>query len=132
MTPVEANVLLTKAALLDPRMKRVNLVEQADMATAWSEVLEDVSLEGALRVLPLHYRRTDTPLTPAAVVDLLDDLTAHMPPNLTQQRLQALRDGLTAAGVTREEYEAARARLTDAELVAWLPASVRALEGGAA
>lgn len=132
MTPQEANVLLTKAAVLDPRMKRVNVVEQADMATAWAEVLEDVSLADALLVLPVHARESSDPLTPARVFALVDEATSHRPPNITQERLQGLRQALTAAGVAPEAYEAARARLDDAQLLAWLPSSVREIEQGGA
>lgn len=79
MTPIEANVLLTAAALLDPRMKRVDPHEQADMATAWAGVLADVSLADALRVLPEHYRVSTDRLMPGNVWALVQAETGGVP-----------------------------------------------------
>lgn len=69
MIAVEANVVLTKAALLDPRMKRVDPVEQADMATAWAEVLADVPLEQALTAVTEHYRMSRDAIMPADILE---------------------------------------------------------------
>lgn len=70
MTPREANVLLTKAALLDPRMKRVDLAEQADMATAWASALTrgGVDLPAALTAVEEHYLTSREAITVADIV----------------------------------------------------------------
>lgn len=62
-------MLLTMAARIDPRMKRVDPNEQADMATAWATVLDDVTLEDAIAAARAHYRSDGTrTLTPADIV----------------------------------------------------------------
>lgn len=71
MNDTEALVLLTRAALLDPRMKRVDPVDQADMASAWAEVLHDVDLEDGLTAVSVHYRSSRDALMPADVLALV-------------------------------------------------------------
>ena len=109
MNDLEANVFLTKAALLDPRMKRVNPVEQADMAEEWAAVLEDVPLADALGALRAHYRAESSSIMPAHVLarlhvsddapDPWKDITAEVVEESKQR-------ALAAAGVTEAEYEA--------------------------
>jgi len=65
----EMNVFLTRAALLDPRMKRTNPTDQADMATAWSETLGDVPLDVAVTALTAHYQASIASVMPAHIMD---------------------------------------------------------------
>jgi hypothetical protein len=103
---LEANVVLTKAALLDPRMKRVDQVEQADMATAWAEVLVDVDVQEALAAVVAHYRTAREPIMPADILDRVgweapspyENITAHV---AAAQKLRALE----RAGVTEADFE---------------------------
>lgn len=88
MTPREANALLTRAALLDPRMKRVDPVEQKDMATAWASVLTrgGVTLEAALAAVEEHYLGSREAITVADIVAAaaattlpgVEDITAEL------------------------------------------------------
>jgi hypothetical protein len=52
----EVLALLTWSALIDPRLKRVDVVEAADRAEAWSVLLGDVELEDAKAAVIEHYR----------------------------------------------------------------------------
>lgn len=128
MTPTEANVLLTKAGMVDPRMRRVDPMEAADRAEAWADLLGDVSLADALEAMHEHYQSSTDALMPAHIMDrvapvdpwaALPDVTAEV---VEESRVQAL----AAAGVTEEEF---RAHEHDA---AWLRArfGTRELEGG--
>ncbi|MDQ7877346.1 hypothetical protein Q9R08_05080 [Microbacterium sp. QXD-8] len=105
MNAREVNVLLTKAALLDPRMKRVDPTEQADMAIEWAFVLDDVALGAGLWSIRQHYRTESRSITPADVVRLAgeyDDDTA----NTTAQRERAQRDEwLRANGFEPSEWD---------------------------
>jgi hypothetical protein len=74
MTPREANVLLTRAALLDGRLRR-EPGELAQMATAWAGVLVDVPIDLAVAALALHYREQTRAVMPADIIALLDDVT---------------------------------------------------------
>lgn len=78
MNAREANVLLTQAALLDPRMKRADPDEQAGMATIWAELLADIALTDALEAMRDHYRTQHRPLMPA---DLLERLRPKQEPD---------------------------------------------------
>lgn len=75
MTPREANVLLTQAALLDGRLRR-EPEERAQMATAWAQVLADVPLQPALEALAAHYREQTRSVMPADIAALVDELPA--------------------------------------------------------
>lgn len=75
MTPREANVLLTRAALLDGRLRR-EPEERAQMATAWAQVLADVPLEPALEALSAHYREQTRSVMPADIAALVEDVPA--------------------------------------------------------
>jgi hypothetical protein len=72
MTPREANVLLTQAALLDSRLRR-DPEERAQMATAWAQVLADVPITRALDALAEHYREQTRSVMPADIVAIIDD-----------------------------------------------------------
>lgn len=107
----EVNVLLTKAALLDPRMKRVDEATQADMAIAWADVLVDIKLSDALVALEAHYRESWDPIMPADIVGRVGapvDPWVSVP-DVTAEVVAASRARqLEAAGVTEEEFEAHR------------------------
>jgi len=109
VTPREANVFLTKAALLDPRMKRLDEEEQADMATMWAETLADVELEAALEAMRAHYRAATVPVMPAHVLERLGVVEVASSPyrDITAEVVAASRAReLLAAGVTEAEYQA--------------------------
>lgn len=107
MTPTEANVLLTKAGIVDPRMRRTDPAEAADRAEAWAEILSDVALPDALEALAAHYRSSKDALMPADVLEHL---------GVAPNRWAGIRDldeeenqrRLDAAGVTREDVLAHR------------------------
>lgn len=106
MNAFEANVLLTKAALLDPRMKRVDPVEQADMATAWAEVLDDIPLLAALAAVREHYRREPRTITPADVRILAESIVDETAPTTTEIRERAQRDAwLIENGIDPAEWD---------------------------
>lgn len=75
MNAQEANVLLTKAALLDGRFRRAP-EDLAQMAIEWSTVLADVVLDQAVEAVRLHYRRSVQMLMPADVLVFVDDTGA--------------------------------------------------------
>lgn len=116
----EVNIVLTRAALLDPRMKRVDPEEQADMALAWADALADVPLDVALAAVSAHYRASREPLmladlVAAAGVDATPDEWEHLDRVDDDQVLALSRTReLAAAGVTEAEYAA------HADDVAWL------------
>ena len=117
-------MLLTRAALLDPRMKRVDVGEQADMASAWAEVLEDVSLEVGLEAVTAHYRASSVALMPADVLEhagISDNPWA----GVRDLDRESYLEQLEAAGVTEAEVEAHRGDRV------WVEAKFgRVLEGG--
>jgi hypothetical protein len=100
MNAIEVNVMLTRAALLDPRMKRSDPTEQADMATAWAQVLGDVPLQAALTAVVAHYRDETRSLMPADVVAL----TAEMPTADRTGRADG-REWLEARGIDPDAFE---------------------------
>jgi len=104
MNDTEALVFLTRAAMLDPRMKRVDPVDQADMAEAWSTVLDDVALDAALIVLREHYRSSSDPITPAAIVAGIGAEPTTSPyPEIHDGSQRAV---LATFGTTPEEFDA--------------------------
>lgn len=124
MNAREANVLLTRAALLDPRMKRVDVGEQADMASAWADVLEDVALAVALEAVTVHYRVSSTALMPADVLEYAG-VTADPWAGVRDLDRENYLEQLEAAGVTEAEVEAHRGDR------AWVEAKFgRAIEAG--
>ncbi|QJU54366.1 hypothetical protein SCB71_14565 [Herbiconiux sp. KACC 21604] len=105
MNAAEVNVFLTRAALLDPRMKRVDPMEQADMATAWADVLDDVALVAALTALKQHYRGSSDPITPARVVELAVREMEPVLPDITGEVVaEDMRRQLAAAGVSEADW----------------------------
>jgi hypothetical protein len=103
---IEANVVLTRAALLDPRMKRVDVAEQADMASAWAEVLVDVELAAALEAVTAHYRTSRDPIMPADVLARAGWEEPSPYENITAQvAAEQKRRALESAGVTEAEFE---------------------------
>lgn len=72
MTPREANVLLTQAALLDGRLRR-EPEERAQMAVAWAEVLADVTIEVGMSALAVHYREQSRTVMPADIVAIAEE-----------------------------------------------------------
>ncbi|MDQ1174200.1 hypothetical protein QE430_002507 [Microbacterium testaceum] len=73
MNAQEANVLLTKAALLDGRFRRAP-EDLAQMAIEWSTVLADVPIGHAVDAVRLHYRRNVQMLMPADVLVIVEDM----------------------------------------------------------
>lgn len=106
MNAREVNVFLTRAALLDPRMKRTDPAEQRDMAKAWAEVLADVPLEVALEALTEHYRGSRDTITLSDVVAFAQVEAAPYPIRSIDDELQVERRAraLAAAGVTEQEF----------------------------
>lgn len=107
MNAREVNVFLTRAALLDSRMKRVDPVEQADMAAAWADALPDVSLQDALRALNQHVRSSAESIRPAhitAIVGVVDE-PGRAIPNLDLEIMrEQLMPQLEAAGVSWQTF----------------------------
>lgn len=117
MNAREANVFLTKASIFDPRMKRVDPVEQADMATAWAEILPEVALIDALDVLAKHYRAQTSTLMPADILSALGvvDTGDSVLIDVTEAQVEDDKvRRLAEAGVTAVEFEAHKSDL------AWL------------
>lgn len=80
-------MLLTRAALLDPRMKRVDPLEQKDMATAWASVLTrgGVTLEAALAAVEEHYSSSRDSVMVSDVVALAAPATTPGIEDITPQ-----------------------------------------------
>ena len=94
MNAREANVFLTKAALLDGRFRRTP-EEQADMAVEWAEVLADVEIVTAVEALREHYRAEVRAITPADIIAALPPLrSASDAGNVTELRLAQERKGI--------------------------------------
>lgn len=131
MKKSETAALLALAAIVDNRTVIPATKDQpSPTVELWHAVIGDLGFQDAVAALHEHRRTSTEYLMPAHIVALVDQMTSHRPPNITQERLQGLRQALAAAGVAPEAYEAARARMTDAELQSWLPASVRPLQVG--
>jgi hypothetical protein len=122
---IETNAFLTRAALLDPRMKRTDPLEQADMAAAWADVLADVPLADAVKALSKHYRGSTVPIMPANVLEMLgvvDEVESSIPDVTAEVVAESKRRALAAAGVTEAELDA------HSHDVAWLRAHFPAVE----
>lgn len=91
MNAQEANVFLTKTALLDGRFKR-EPEERADMAEEWAAVLADVPLRAAVWAIRRHYRRETRGITPADVRTLVDEWAEDHAPTLTEIEQRRERD----------------------------------------
>lgn len=88
MNAAEANVLLTKAALVDRWMKFGTPQELAAAAKEWATVLADVPLGTALEALTAHYATERRSIMPADIVDFAPVLrSTSYAGNVTEQRL---------------------------------------------
>lgn len=108
MTPDEANVLLTKAGMVDPRMRRVDPNEAADRAEAWAEILETVDLGEAIAAMRTHYAVSAETLLPVHIMDRVApvDPWANIPDVTGQVIEESKQRALAAAGITEAELEA--------------------------
>lgn len=87
MNAAEANVLLTKAALVDRWMKFSTPQEAADAAKEWATVLADVELDEALVALADHYASERRSIMPADIVAACPVRSSSWVGNVTEQRL---------------------------------------------
>lgn len=93
----EANVLLTKAALVDRWMKFGTPQELAAAANEWAIVLVDVPLDVALEALSAHYATERRSIMPADIVDFAPPLrSSSHAGNVTEQRLAREQKELTS------------------------------------
>lgn len=100
-------MLLTKAGMVDPRMRRTDPRELADRAEAWAEVLVDVAMADALEAMRAHYRESSDALMPSDVVERCAPVERWDVPDVTDQVVEESRlRALEAAGVTEAEFEA--------------------------
>lgn len=112
-------MLLTRAALLDPYWRRAEPTEQAERASVWAEVLEDVALPDALKAVDGHYRTKTSTIMPADVLEfvgIVDEAESSIPDVTAEVVAESKRRALAAAGVTEAELDA------HAGDVAWLRA----------
>jgi hypothetical protein len=104
---VEVNIMLTKAALVDPRMKRVDEDEAFDRAVLWAELLDDVSLEDGLVAVREHYRSSNDAIMPADILARAGWVEPSPYENITARvAAEQKRRALEAAGVTEAEFDA--------------------------
>ncbi len=97
MNAAEANVLLTKAALVDRWMKFGTPQELAAAAKEWATVLAEVPLDIALEALAAHYSTERRSIMPADIVDFAPPLrSSSHAGNVTEQRLAQERAELTS------------------------------------
>lgn len=105
MNVIEANVFLTRAALLDGRFRR-DAEDRADMAEEWARVLHDVPLLVSQYALHAHYRTETRAITPADVVAFADERADHTAPTTTQIREREQRDAwLQENGIDPAEWD---------------------------
>lgn len=107
MNDTEVNVLLTEAAAVDPRMRRLDPMEAAHRAEAWATILDDVPLANALDAMRAHYRVSRDALMPADVLELAGVVSDPWAGVRDLDR-EAYLEQLEAAGVTEAEVEAHR------------------------
>ncbi|MBD8477599.1 hypothetical protein [Microbacterium sp. CFBP 8794] len=100
MNAQEANVLLTKAALLDGRFRRAP-EDLAQMSIEWSLVLGDVHLGPAIDALRIHYRGSAQMIMPSDVRAITDDMAPD-----AAVRLADGPQWLRAHGVDAERFQA--------------------------
>ncbi|UTT53780.1 hypothetical protein [Microbacterium maritypicum] len=97
MNAAEANVLLTKAALVDRWMKFGTPQELAAAAKEWAIVLAAVPLDIALEALAAHYSTERRSIMPADIVDFAPPLrSSSHAGNITEQRLARERAEITS------------------------------------
>lgn len=97
MNADEANVLLTKAAVLDRWMRFQTPQELVSAAKEWAIVLADVSLATALEALSAHYATERRSIMPADIVDFAPEWKGSSDAgNVTEQRLAQRRGELAS------------------------------------
>lgn len=96
MTPREVNALFTEAGRIDPRMRRNNPEERADMATSWARLLADVAPSDAVWALDQHYRQSTAAIMPADIIALVADMPDPEPVGLEDGRGWLERRGIDA------------------------------------
>lgn len=96
MNAGEANVLLTKAALVDRWMKFQTPQELASAAKEWAVVLVDVSLDTALEALSAHYASERRSIMPADIVEYAPVRSSSYAGNVTELRLARERAEITS------------------------------------
>lgn len=87
MNAREANVLLTRAALIDARLRR-EPAERAEMAIAWAGVLADVDLDEAITAVNDYYAAEKQSIMPADIIAAVPVRSASDAGNVTELRLQ--------------------------------------------
>lgn len=98
----EANALIAKAGLTDPRLRFGDTKEQVAKANAWAELLHDVTLEEANAALIEHQRTSTYPPLPANLIELV-----------RVARNRAERSGRVAAQIAAREV--AKPELTESD-----------------
>ena len=68
MNRAEVLKLLAMAAVIDPRVSRKSEQEKSAMASAWVELLGDMTLEFAVEQLKVHYQNNTETIMPADLV----------------------------------------------------------------
>lgn len=68
MNADESNEFLTAAAVIDPKMKRVDIEDRLAMTKMWALMLPEVSMDEALWALRDHYRESRDAIMPADVL----------------------------------------------------------------
>jgi len=102
----DVNAVLTLAALYDPRMKRVDAVEQADMAAAWAELLVGVDIDAALAAVKAHYSVSRDAIMPADILDRVGWEPPSTYENITARVAAAQKKAeLEKRGITEDELE---------------------------
>lgn len=90
MNADEANVLLTKAALVDRWMRFSTPQELVEAAREWAITLASIPLDVALEALAAHYATERRSIMPADIVDFAPPLrSSSWVGNATEQRLAA-------------------------------------------
>lgn len=88
MNAAEANVLLTYVEMFDGRFKR-NPEERAEMASAWADALDDVTLGEARQAVRAHYRQTAQGVMPSDIRNLIEETVTV---DVTERRERDERD----------------------------------------
>jgi hypothetical protein len=109
MTDEETIVLLAFAALLDPRLKRVDDEEATERALAWHLLLADVDVNAARHAVTAHYATSREAIMPADILErvgVVEDPWAHLPDDSIAVYEASKKAALDAAGVSAEQWEA--------------------------
>lgn len=91
MNRTEVLKLLAMASVIDPRVSRKSDQERSAMASAWTELLGDMSFEFAVNQLKVHYSSSTEAIMPADLIK----------PYKVWKRTQAERYELTGAKPTK-------------------------------